>query len=72
MEGWLIVFDLIVVGIYAADIPLRLKLAYNSKTDSIDTDLKEVKTLYYSRNLIWDLLAVIPLDYFLYILYVAD
>ena len=72
MEGWLLILDLLAVIIYAVDIPLRLKLAYNSKTNAIETDLKEVKTVYYSRNLIWDLLAVFPLDYLLYILYVAE
>lgn len=52
MEGWFLILDLLAVLIYAVDIPLRLKLAYNSKTNSIDTDLKEVKSVYYSRNLI--------------------
>ena len=65
---WLVGVDLLVLGVYVADIPLRLRLAYNSATNSVETDLKEVKALYYRKYLIWEVLAVLPLDYLLWAL----
>ena len=64
--AWLFPIDIIFQIIMAIDIFFSTKTAFNKKFE-ITIDLKEVTLDYMDSRFFLDLLAVLPLDYFLLI-----
>lgn len=63
-DYWLIPFDLISLIIFMVDIVFTCRTAFNKNFD-ISIDLKEVMIDYIDTRFFPDLLAVLPIDYFL-------
>lgn len=66
MDNWLIPFDLLSLIIFGVDIFFTLKTAFN-KNFEITINLNEVAVDYMDTRFFVDLLATLPIDYFLLI-----
>jgi hypothetical protein len=62
---WLIPIDVITLLIFLIDIPISSKIALN-KSHEITLSLREIEQDYVDSRLVFDLLGVMPLDYFLW------
>jgi hypothetical protein len=66
LDNWLIPFDLLSLIIFGVDIFFTLKTAFN-KNFEITINLNEVAVDYMDTRFFVDLLATLPIDYFLLI-----